>query len=109
MDIAEEAIRDKYAVATDERTGLNIVFFDCGMGDGAYTTWFGGTRSGEVACFSGNARSDGHAFTHARPAPQGDPANPAACRLWLPERELTDLRRLAASSHMCESLASSRR
>ncbi len=38
-------IRDKYAVATDERTGRNIVFFDCGMGDGAYTTWFGRTRS----------------------------------------------------------------
>ena len=51
MDIAEEVLRNNYAVATDESTGMNIIFFDCGMEHGAYPTWIGRTAHGDVACF----------------------------------------------------------
>ncbi|WP_371825815.1 DUF4241 domain-containing protein [Nonomuraea turcica] len=36
----------------DPRTGANIVFFDCGMGDGFCPTWIGRSANGEIACFA---------------------------------------------------------
>ena len=38
-------------LAVDPASGLNVVIFRCGMGDGYYPTWVGRTAAGEVACF----------------------------------------------------------
>jgi len=35
----------------DPASGLNVVIFNCGMGDGYYPIWVGRTAAGEVACF----------------------------------------------------------
>ena len=50
-------------MATDESTGLNVLFFDCGMGDGAYPTCIGRTVLGDVACFV----ADLELLDHAQP------------------------------------------
>jgi hypothetical protein len=35
----------------DQASGLNIVVFHCGLGDGGYATWIGRDAAGEPACF----------------------------------------------------------
>jgi hypothetical protein len=42
---------DDVGVFADEATGLNLVIFRSGGGDGHYPTWVGYTAEGEVACF----------------------------------------------------------
>jgi hypothetical protein len=38
-------------LVVEPASGLNVVVFDCGLGDGAYATWIGRTAAGEPACF----------------------------------------------------------
>ena len=35
----------------DQTSGLNIVVFHCGLGDGGYATWIGRNAAGVPACF----------------------------------------------------------
>jgi hypothetical protein len=49
--IRDEVMRDGWTEVTDAESGLNIILFDCGMGDGAYPTWIGRSAGGEVVCF----------------------------------------------------------
>jgi len=35
----------------DAAADLNVVMFDCGLGDGGYATWIGRTAAGVPACF----------------------------------------------------------
>lgn len=42
---------DEIGEYTDEASGLNLVFFQSGGGDGFYPTWVGYTANEEVACF----------------------------------------------------------
>ncbi|MFJ2028505.1 DUF4241 domain-containing protein [Streptosporangium sp. NPDC087985] len=47
----EDVLHYGWAEITDTASGLNIILFDCGMGDGAYPTWIGRSTSGEPVCF----------------------------------------------------------
>jgi hypothetical protein len=38
-------------LVVDQATDLNVVMFDCGMGDGTYPVWIGRTAAGDAACF----------------------------------------------------------
>lgn len=38
-------------LVVDQASGLNIVVFHCGLGDGGYATWIGRDAAGEPACF----------------------------------------------------------
>jgi Protein of unknown function (DUF4241) len=38
-------------LVVEPASGLNVVIFRCGMGDGYYPTWVGRTAAGELACF----------------------------------------------------------
>jgi hypothetical protein len=46
-------LRRKHVVnlVVEPASGLNVVIFNCGMGDGYYPTWVGRTAAGELACF----------------------------------------------------------
>ena len=39
-------------LVVDEVSGLNVVVFHCGLGDGGYATWIGRSADGEPACFA---------------------------------------------------------
>ncbi|WP_067143947.1 DUF4241 domain-containing protein [Microtetraspora malaysiensis] len=49
--IRKDVMRDGWAEVTDAESGLNVILFDCGMGDGAYPTWIGRSTGGEAVCF----------------------------------------------------------
>ncbi|GII56930.1 hypothetical protein Pth03_53190 [Planotetraspora thailandica] len=49
--VRDDVMRDGWAEVTDAESGLNVILFDCGMGDGAYPTWIGRSADGEVVCF----------------------------------------------------------
>lgn len=38
-------------LVVDQASGLNIVVFHCGLGDGGYATWIGRNAAGVPACF----------------------------------------------------------
>jgi hypothetical protein len=38
-------------LVVDQASGLNVVVFHCGLGDGGYATWIGRNAAGEPACF----------------------------------------------------------
>lgn len=38
-------------LVVDQASGLNVVIFHCGLGDGGYATWIGRNAAGEPACF----------------------------------------------------------
>lgn len=38
-------------LVVDPASGVNVVIFRCGMGDGYYPTWVGRTAAGKLACF----------------------------------------------------------
>jgi hypothetical protein len=38
-------------LVVDPIAELNVVMFDCGLGDGCYATWVGRTAAGALACF----------------------------------------------------------
>jgi Protein of unknown function (DUF4241) len=38
-------------LVVDQVADLNVVMFDCGIGDGGYATWIGRTAAGAPACF----------------------------------------------------------
>jgi Protein of unknown function (DUF4241) len=38
-------------IVLDQATGLNVVAFPCGMGDGTYPVWIGRTSAGDPTCF----------------------------------------------------------
>jgi hypothetical protein len=40
-----------YNIVLDDATGLNVVVFGCGMGDGDYPVWIGRNSSGDPTCF----------------------------------------------------------
>jgi Protein of unknown function (DUF4241) len=40
-----------YNIVLDDTTGLNVVVFGCGMGDGDYPVWIGRNSSGDPTCF----------------------------------------------------------
>jgi hypothetical protein len=46
----EDVLRYGWSEITDAVSGLNVILFDCGMGDGAYPTWIGRSASGEPVC-----------------------------------------------------------
>jgi hypothetical protein len=49
--IPELKIRHVVNLVVNPASGLNVIIFRCGMGDGRYPTWVGRTASGEPACF----------------------------------------------------------
>jgi hypothetical protein len=42
---------EAHNIVLDDATGLNVVVFGCGMGDGNYPVWVGRNRSGDPTCF----------------------------------------------------------
>jgi hypothetical protein len=42
---------EAFNLVLDQATGLNVVVFGCGMGDGAYPVWIGCNSSGDPTCF----------------------------------------------------------
>jgi Protein of unknown function (DUF4241) len=49
--VDEIRTRQVVNLVLDHTSGLNMVVFDCGMGDGAYPTWIGRTAAAAPACF----------------------------------------------------------
>ncbi|MEU8250032.1 DUF4241 domain-containing protein [Nonomuraea sp. NPDC048916] len=49
----EDVLRYGWAEITDSNatSELNVILFDCGMGDGVYPTWIGRSARGEAVCF----------------------------------------------------------
>lgn len=47
-DLREWAVTN---VVVDRGLGLNVVLFNCGLGDDDYPTWIGRTAAGDPACF----------------------------------------------------------
>lgn len=41
-----------YAELADSTTGINVILFDCGMGDGFYPSWIGRSSSGDIVCLA---------------------------------------------------------
>ncbi|MGN9789141.1 DUF4241 domain-containing protein [Nonomuraea sp. ZG12] len=53
LDGARDLVmRNCFAELVDPDSGLNVILFDCGMGDGFYPTWIGRTSNGQIACFA---------------------------------------------------------
>ena len=55
-------------IVLDDATGLNVVVFGCGMGDGTYPVWVGRNGSGDPTCFI----ADLEILSHHTSGPIGD-------------------------------------
>jgi hypothetical protein len=49
IELSLRVDREMFEHVVDEVTGLNVIVFACGMGDGTYPVWLGSTAEGEVA------------------------------------------------------------
>lgn len=49
IELSLRVDRETFQHVVDEVTGLNVIMFACGMGDGTYPVWLGSTADGEVA------------------------------------------------------------
>lgn len=49
IDLALRVKREMFEHVVDEATGMHVIVFACGMGDGAYPVWSGSTKEGELA------------------------------------------------------------
>lgn len=68
-EIAERAMAEQFTEIVDEATGLNVIVFACGLGDGTYPVWLGLTSDGEVA----QIVADLEALSHCTPVAVDDP------------------------------------